>query len=171
MAVPQDARHIAAQDGDFTPQHQNQWAIEIAGLEGDDKDLIVLSVMSATLPVESNEEVMLAYGNEKRYVAGAVEYETIPLVVRDWVDRDTRRALIRWRREVYDPETGNVGLAKNYKKNAELILYSSEGSITRKVRLVGLWPQALNAGDLSMESSDPVQMEMTLRFDRAIWDL
>ena len=171
MAIPQDARHIANQEGDFAPQHQNQWIIEIAGLEGDDKDLIALSVLSATLPNESNEEVVLPYGNEKRYVAGQVEYETIPLVIRDWVDRKTRRALVRWRRQVYDPATGNVGLPSAYKKNADLILYATDGTLDRKVRLVGVWPQAMNAGDLNMESSDPVQIELTLRFDRALWDL
>jgi hypothetical protein len=171
MAIPQDARHLANQEGDWAPQHQNQWAIEIAGLEGDDKELIILSILSGALPNESNDEVELPYGNEKRYVAGQATYETIPLVVRDFVDRETRRALIRWRRLVYNPETGNVGLPSAYKKNAEIVLYATDGSILRKCRLIGVWPQALNGGDLSMESSDPVQMELTLRYDRAVWAL
>lgn len=171
MAIPQDARHIANQEGDFAPQHQNNWMIEIADLEGDDKELIVLSLISGALPPEGNNEIELPYGNETRYVAGKAVYETIPLIVRDYVDRDIRGALMRWRRQVYDPETGNVGLPSAYKKNADMIIQASDGSISRQVRLIGLWPKDMNPGVVDMTSADPIQIEMTLRFDRAVWKL
>ena len=172
MTAPQDARHLANQNGDFTPQHQNQWLLEIAGLPGaDDRDLIFLSLMNFELPKESSVEHELRYGNEVRYVAGQNEYEAIPLIVRDYVDRAVRAAMIAWRRLVYDPATGNVGLPKNYKKTANIVLSASDGSFLRSCRLIGAWPQSLNAGTLSMESADPVQIESNLRYDRIEWDL
>lgn len=171
MPIPLDARHIANQDGDFAPQHQNNWMIEIAGLEGDDRDLIVLSLATGSLPPESNDEVEIAYGNEKRYVAGQATFETVPLTVRDYVDREVRAAIIRWRRQVYDPETGLVGLPSDYKKTADMIIMAPNNTLLRKCSLIGVWPQAMTPGDLDMSSSEQVMIEMTLRYDRAVWDL
>lgn len=169
MAAPQDARHIANQQGDFVPQHQNAWSIEIAGLDGDDKDLIVLSLLSSNLPTESNNIVEIPYGNETRKVAGKATFEDIPLIVHDYVDRETREALIRWRRQVYDTRSGNVGLPSDYKKTAEVILQDTSGGNLRKVRIHGVWPSTMNPGVLDMASDDPIQIEMTLTYDRAEW--
>ncbi len=131
MVAPLDARHIAAQNGAFTPQHASNWVLEISGLEGDGKDLLVLSLSSAKLPKEVNEVIKLPYGNEERKVAGKATFEEIPLVVNDWVDRAVRATCQAWRKLVYDPETGAVGLPANYKKQGELILYASDGSRKR----------------------------------------
>lgn len=171
MAIPQDARHIANQAGDFAPQHQNAFMIEIAGLDGDDKDLIVLSLHNLDMPGESNEIVEIPYGNETRKVAGKAVFEDFPLVVKDWVDRDTRAAVMRWRRQVYDSRTGNVGLPSAYKKRAEIILMASDGTHQRKAVIIGVWPSALNPGSLSNEGADQVLIEMTLTCDRTEWNL
>lgn len=167
MAIPQDSRHIANQAGDFVPQHQNMWLLEIADLPGgDDKDLITLSLHSGAMPNESNEEVIIPYGNENRYVAGKAVYETMPLVIKDWVDRATRLALVNWRRQVYDPSTGNVGLPSEYKKTGELILQASNGTLLRRTRLIGLWPLSMEGGELTMEGAEQMLVTVTLRYDR-----
>lgn len=169
MAIPQDARHIANQQGDFVPQHADNWMIEIGGLEGDDKDLIILSLMTLNLPPEKNNVVVMDYGNEQRKVAGKAIFDDIPLKVRDYVDRQTRAALMRWRRLVYDQATGNVGLPSQYKKVGEIIMQATNGTLTRSVKLHGVWPSALNPGTLDMTSDAPVEIEMTLTYDRAEW--
>ena len=169
MPIPQDARHLANQAGDFAVQHQNNWLIEVAGLDGDDKELIGLSLLSSSLPQEANNIVVLPYGNEERKVAGRATFEDVPLIVRDFVDRDIRGALIRWRRQVYDSRTGLIGLPSTYKKNAELIIQATNNTLFRAVRLIGVWPSAMNPGELNMESDDPVQIEMTLTLDRSEW--
>jgi hypothetical protein len=143
--------------------------IEVAGLEGDDQDLIKLSILSTSLPPESNETVEIPYGNETRKFAGRAVFESIPLVVHDYVDKEVRAAINRWRRLVYDPETGLVGLPSEYKKSGEIILVSSNNSILRKCRIIGMWPQAVSPGDMDMSSSEGVQIEVTLEYDRAIW--
>lgn len=171
MAIPQDGRHIAGQDGDFAPQHSDNWMIEIAGLPGDDKDLIVLSILSSSLPPESSEEIAIPYGNTTRYVAGKGQYESIPLVVNDYVDRAVRAALIAWRRQIFNPDNGNVLLPSVYKKTAEIILQATDGTHQRSCKLHGIWPQALNPGVLDMSSSEGVKIEMTLRYDRPEWIL
>jgi hypothetical protein len=70
---------------------------------------------------------------------------------------------------VYDTTTGNVGLPSNYKKTAEIILQATDGTHVRTVRLIGIWPSALNPGALDMSSDAPVEIEATLTYDRAEW--
>jgi len=171
MALPQSAQHIANAQGDFAPQHQNNWMLEISGLPGDGKDLILLSLVSSALPTETSETIEIPYGNSVRKVAGKTTFESIPLVVNDFVDRDVRAALMAWRAQVYEPNTENVGRPSAYKKEGSLVLQASDGTLSRKCRLQGLWPSSLNGGTLDMSSAEPVQIELTLEYDKAIWDL
>jgi hypothetical protein len=169
LTNPQSASHIAAAGGTFEPQRGNNWSIEIN--LGKDKDPIIMSLMSLPLPAESNEEIEIQYQNEKRYVAGQATIDAVSLVVRDYVDADTRAAIMRWRAKVYDPASGKVGLAKDYKKNADIIMTAPDGSSERVCKLYGVWPQMVNSGNLDMSSAEPVTIEVTLRVDKVKWEL
>jgi len=165
--MPQNADHIAAEAGTFEPQRQNNFTVEIP--LGNDKEYISLSCQAIPLPVESNDEVEIQYQNEKRYVAGQATFDATSFTVRDYVDVDTRGAIMRWRHQVYNPATGAIGLASNYKKTVWIVMEGPDGATTRVCKLTGCWPQAVNGGTLDMSASDQVQIEVTLRFDKPIW--
>lgn len=171
MAVPLDARHIANAAGDFAPQMQNNFMLEIPGLEGDDKDLILLSVQASALPKEATNVVTLPYGNTEAKVAGRTTHEDVPITVRDFVDRETRAALLRWRRTVHDPATGITGLPSAYKKTINLVLVSSDNSVTRVCKFQGAWPSSMDGGTVDHTSDEPVLIEMTLTYDFPDYDL
>ena len=166
MSFPM-ADHLANEKGDFEPQRTSNWEFEIAVTGG---ATIKLSMVSGALPNETNEPIELNYGNEKRYVAGKVSFETFPLVCRDYVDQSTRDDIIEWRRLVYDPATGSVGLASDYKKDATITLYDPEGTAIRRCRLKGCWPSAVNHGALSYEEDGAINIEVTIRYDKPVWD-
>jgi hypothetical protein len=168
LTNPQAADHIAAQAGTFEPQRQNNFSLEIP-LTGSDKDFISMSLQSVPLPNESNDEIEIQFQNEKRYVAGQYTVDATTLIVRDYVDVDVRGAIMRWRKQVYDPQTGNVGLAKDYKRQANIVMTAPDGTTQRVCKLIGCWPQAVTGGNLAMDASDQVQIEVTLRFDKADW--
>lgn len=84
------------------------------------------------------------------------------------VDIGIAAAIIRWRRQVYNPETGSIGLARDYKKNADLTLIAPDQSQVRIWKFVGMWPQAVKYGTYDMTTSDKVNVEVTLRYDKAI---
>lgn len=169
LTNPQSADHIAAEDGSFEPQRQDNFSFEVA-LGDADKDLIIMSLETAALPTESNEEVEVHYQNERRYVAGKFNVESLALSFKDFVDVDVRGALLRWRKQVYDPHTGKVGLAKDYKKTGYIVMTAPDGTSSRVCRLEGCWPQTLNGGQLDMKTADPVMIELTLRYDKPIWE-
>ena len=134
-----------------------------------DDDILRLSVSKFTLPSGSNEEIELAYGNEKVWIAGQATYEASTLELRDTINAGTARQLMDWRYSVYNPNTGAIGLASSYKKTGSIFLLAPDGSSYREWTLVGCWPQAVKAGDLDMTDNNIVLLEATIRFDRAIY--
>lgn len=130
--------------------------------------VIELALDSSSLPTHGVEEIELPYLNERRYVAGRAVFESIPLVVKDMVDIGVASACKAWFYQVHNPTTHKVGLARDYKKTADILLISPEGSLVRTWRLFGCWPTAVNYGELDMNSNDIVRIQMNLRFDRAV---
>jgi hypothetical protein len=164
-----NADHIASGAGSFEPQLSPRFSFEISGLDGNDSETIVLSLDGFTPPVESNEAVEILQGNEKRRVAGQADFQNATLVVKDFVDAGIRDALHRWRRKVYNPETGLMGYARDYKKQASLIWTGPDGQSQRVYTLIGVWPTEMNPGAGDMNSSDNIKIEMTLAVDKAIY--
>ena len=168
LTNPEAADHIAAQGGTFEPQRTNNFTVEIA-LGSADKDLIQLSVNNVALPTEANDIIEIRYQNEVRKVAGQATVSDVNLVINDYVDQDVRGALLRWRKQVYDPATGKVGLARDYKKRGNIVLHGPDGSNTRVCKLKGAWLSSLEGGTLDYGSSDKVQITGVLTVDKVSW--
>lgn len=166
---PQSADHLAAAAGAFEPQRSNNFSFEVA-LSGNDRDLLVLSLEGFTLPGEANEKIEIPYQNEKRKVAGPATVNDAKLTVRDFVDRESRKAIMRWRKQVYDKATGKIGLAKNYKKLGYVILTAPDGSATRVAKAMGAWPMEIGDTALDMKTAEPVVVEVTLCVDKLVWE-
>lgn len=168
------AAHLASTGSDvnsFQPQHQNHFYFEIDlseyGLPSGG-DHIALSVDNFSGINMSNDEQELYFLNERRYIAGQAQFDSATLTCKDFVDVEVARDIASWRNRVYDPETGKVGWAAQYKRDANLVMVAPDGEGDRWWTLVGCWPQAVNWGSFDYNGSDPVRIEMTLRYDLAI---
>jgi len=168
LSNPQAADHIAAEAGSLEPQRQNNFSVEIP-LDNADKDLVLMGLHGFTLPQQSNEVVEAEYQNEKRKVAGQVTVEEGSLMLKDFVDTDTRGAILRWRKQVYNPQTGQIGMASDYKKELDVVLQGPDGENTRVAKLIGCWPSADPSIELTMEGSDKVLMEVPIQIDKIDW--
>lgn len=184
MASYTRADHLASIGTGFEPQRQSNFSVEInfrnlslAGTDLTGIDVISLSLVGGFLPTNSNEPVPISYGNEVVYVAGKSMWEAGQLVLRDWVDRPTARILTQWRTQVYNPRTGSIGLATNYKTRASIILFPPNTPdivvgappFQRVWTLEGCWPQQLNLAQngLDQTTSGLVNIGLVLRFDKA----
>jgi hypothetical protein len=108
-------------------------------------------------------------------VSGAVEFQTSFYVLTDvpgGSDADSIKfnsldAIYRWRNEVIRHQTGQIKLARNYKKEAYIEVYKPDMTMIKAVfRMTGCWPVSI--ADLSMDvSSDtPMSLDVTFRADR-----
>jgi hypothetical protein len=149
-------------------QRTYNWSLEIALDDAGDQVLITQGLESFSGPDLDVGEIEIPYGNEIRYVAAKARYSEATLVVRDFVDIGVANALIKWSRMVYNPESGSMGLARSYKKMADLVMVAPDQSVARAWKLIGIWPRRMRHGDFSMESQDKVRIECVLRYDRAV---
>lgn len=162
------ASHLVSQMGAFEEQRANNALLRIFDLPGGptSQATVTLSLQSFPLPkvnVEANET---HYLNERRKFAGAVTFDDIELVCKDFVDVMTAHILKTWHEKVYNPATGAIGLARDYKKMAQVELFAPNGTMSRFYSLTGVWPKTFNPGDIDMTSSAPLRITMTLAVDK-----
>lgn len=171
MAINVLADHIAREYpiGGFEPQRQHNWTLELHGLPGNESDLVSLSLHQGFLPVCTNEDVEIPFGNERVWVAGRANWEMGQVIVKDFVDRPVAAALYRWRKLVYNPTNGSIGFAVRYKRRASIVLFGPDGTGQREWELTGCWPTAINFAQngLDMASSQQVFIDLRLRYDKA----
>jgi len=160
-----NANHIAATaGGGFEPQRKNNFMV-ILTPPGGDGEVIELSLMSFPLHKETTGVIKIPYLNEERKVAGKTEYAAKELKVRDYVNESIAKTLLDWRRKVFDPANGKVGLASSYKVDAKVVLFAPDGTLTRTWDLHGVWPSAFDMGGGDMSTADPVEITCTLEVD------
>jgi len=162
--VTVSADHIlaATSAGAYEPQRQNNFSVEIDIL-GEE---VSLALQAMNFPNITTDVLEVHYMNEKRSWAGKTSYDAFTMDVFDAIDRAVATKINDWHKLVYDPKTGCIGLAKEYKKEGTLILVDGCGAQTREWKLVGLWPSAVNFGAGTMETADKVTISMTLTVDK-----
>ena len=172
------AEHVASQLGKYEPQRKNNWCIEFTLGDGNAEEILSLSLKGSPFPKQSNAKKQIKYFNETRHYAGAVDaFEALSVKFHDYVDRAVFASLYAWRKQVWNPDSGAIGLASTYKKYGRLYLYppnvtrsvAASGSSARTWKLFGCWPVSVTADDLDMESDgENVEITCEVSIDRAL---
>lgn len=188
------ADHIAKMGGGggFEPQRTNNWTLEIepgglgqvgptpdaaaaAGVLGGLKAVIKHSLRSFTFPQEENSVIAIPFMNTTRKVAGSVTYRAFEMVVIDYVNEDTLKMLMDWRRRVFRPfegsgglTDGGVGLAKDYKVTGKLILLGPNGLMKRNWELKGMWPSSIDTGRGEYGPGEDNRITVSYQVDRVV---
>lgn len=144
------------------PLRVNQWELSIPFI-GDD---IHLWCNGAALPEQSVDKMTIRHFNQLANVAGQTQTEDGSVTVRDIVTPDVYDRFYRWWLLVYNPESGAIGFASEYKKRGFATRFDSKGNPVRTYELINLWPTKVPAGDFNYDSSDGVMLEVPLVCDR-----
>ena len=164
------ASHLAS--AGYEVQRTNNFEIQLDVSDDTGKQrTIVLSVVSGFLPNESNEVIQLNYGNTQITVAGAARPNNSgSVVIRDLLEpgSDVEKIIDEWRAKVYDKETDKIGFAAAYKKDATITQYAPDGSYLRVWNLEGVWPSAVDYGQISYDSPGVKTINVTLQYDKAM---
>jgi hypothetical protein len=157
-----DARHLSSRK-DYQLQMTNWFEIQIDGIS----ESITMLQNSMTLPDRSTPVVDIPFGNSHAKVAGQAEYADGTLEVNDAILVDTEKEIEAWQNQVYDPNTGKMGWVNQYKRDMILSQRGPDGTYIRQWKYEGVWPSAVNYGEMSNDSSDRKRISMTLSYDRA----
>jgi hypothetical protein len=79
----------------------------------------------------------------------------------------TYKTLRDWYKKIYDPETGEMGLKKDYTGTLIIVQYNRKGDIYRKLTLRHVFPTGGIAlsDSLDYSSAEPVTLEVVFRCD------
>lgn len=152
----------------FEPHRQYNFKLFIEDLPLSNGEELQLHIDTGMNPNPSFDEIELGYGNDYIYVTGKARVEPLSFTFKDMIAPSTAAILWAWYQEHYDPETGVMYYASNYKKSATLFKADPLGNPLKHWKIQGLWIQSANFGNLDFNASDIVRIEVNFRFDRAI---
>lgn len=141
----------------------NTWEVTI-----NDFDDIVLFASTVALPTLTVAQIEVAHFNEKLKIAGLVDTPNITIEVMDTINPDIASQLYDWYSSIYDPQTGAIGFASEYKKQGAIIQYDTKGNKIRHYILQGMWPTTCTMGSLDYTSADPIKLSIDFSVDKAI---
>ena len=145
----------------FEPKQQNRFIFYIDGIPA-------YLIKTAARPKVVTEEVELQHINVSRYVKGKAKWETISLTLYDPVVPSAAQSVMEWVRLHHESVTGRDGYSDFYKKE---IVFNTLGPVGDKVEewtLKGAFISAATFGDMDWATEDPVQIELTIKYDYAI---
>ena len=122
---------------------------------------------TVTLPNPTIAPVDIHHQNEKLKIAGEVDWAPITIEVRDSIEPDVIKSAWDWFRRAYDPSTGAIGFASDYKEQGTIQQYTSKGALHREWDVVGAWITGLSPGTHDHTSKDPVVASIEFSIDRA----
>ena len=145
----------------FEPKLKNRFIMQIDGINA-------YLIKSMNRPSIESDEVVLEHMNVTRYVKGKSRWQPLEIMLYDPVVPSAAQQVIEWIRLHHESVTGRDGYSDFYKKNITFNLLDPVGPVVEELELKGAYIQSANFRDMDFDSSDPVEISLTLRYDYAI---
>ena len=145
----------------FEPKLQNRFILQIDGVPA-------FTIKAANRPEIQFEEVELHHMNVVRYVKGKGQWQETTMTLYDPIVPSAAQSIMEWVRLSHESVTGRDGYSDFYKKDVSVQVLGPVGDIVEEWSLKGAWVKGANFGALDQTTNDPVEIEVTLRYDYAI---
>jgi hypothetical protein len=151
--------------GDICMMRKFRWLFFIEGVSDDGTS--ALPPDKGARPSLSFKEMEVQHMNETIYFAGKPDWKPVTLTLFDL--KMNKNPIFEWLKNQYEPcgDKGNWYVPKNWKKRGRLEMYDGCGNVLERWIFMNVWPNNIEWGDLDMQNSDYVTVELTLRYDRA----
>ncbi len=145
----------------FEPKLQNRFIMEIDGIPS-------FMIRSANRPKIESEVVELDHINLKRKIKGKSNWTDITITMYDPIVPSGAQSVMEWIRTSHESITGRDGYADFYKKNIDFYALGPVGDKVEQWKLVGAFISNAEFGDFNWNTSDPVEITLTITYDYAI---
>lgn len=145
----------------FEPKVQNRFILYVDGVPA-------YLIKNATAPGFEAGEIILDHMNVYRKVKGKVRWNDMTLGLYDPVTPSGAQAIMEWARLAHESVTGRDGYSDFYKKD---ITFNTLGPVGDKVEewtIKGAFISSATFGDMDYSGEDPLEIELTLKYDYAI---
>jgi hypothetical protein len=141
------------------------WAITIGGLD------VTLLAKSCNVPVISHGKVTMHHMNEEVKGMGAPTCGDLTVEIYDVIAPSVFNDLETWASQGYDPRTGQMGYASDYKRQIIIDQLDQKGNSVRTWNCYGCFPLNHPSPDgLDYASQEPSMLRMQFSCDRAYPD-
>jgi len=145
----------------FEPKLKNRFIMQIDGINA-------YLIKTANRPQVTFDEVELNHMNVKRYVKGKAAWQTLQVTLYDPIVPSAAQQVMEWVRLSHESVTGRDGYSDFYKKDVTFNVLGPVGDVVEEWVLKGTWIQDATFGDFDFATSDPAEIQLTLRYDYAI---
>ena len=145
----------------YEPKMANRFIMYIEGIPS-------YLVKAASRPSIDQGEVILDHINVERKLKGKSRWQDVTVTLYDPVVPSGAQAVMEWVRLHHESVTVRDGYSDFYKKD---ITFNTLGPVGDKVEewtLKGAFISSATFGDMDWSTEDPVQIELTLKYDYAI---
>ncbi|WP_300924719.1 hypothetical protein [uncultured Clostridium sp.] len=136
------AYHLADNPDMYEIQRDNTFQFIVTGIDNlvradsgevipNAQEVLNFSVTSASIPMFSQEPIVIRRGNSVVKAAGVPSFTDGQIVVNDYIGADSKSVLMAWQNLSYNVRTEKIGRMKDYKKLCYLVEYSSDFKIVR----------------------------------------
>lgn len=160
--------------GILHPKQRNRWRVTFANLGGGaDSQPLSMQAITASRPSLKFDEVQLDRYNSRAYIAGKHTWEAMKLTVQDDVT-SSASAIIQAQQQKQQWLIGAegqwlaaAGEGSLYKFVTYLSQLDGNDQVIETWTMEGCWIMEANWGENDYKDGDPVQIDLTLRFDHA----
>ena len=145
----------------FEPKLKNRFIMNIDGIPA-------YTIKTATRPQVTFDEVEMHHMNVRRYLKGKAAWQPLTITLYDPIVPSAAQASMEWIRLSHESVTGRDGYSDFYKKDVNFQVLGPVGDIVEEWELKGCFVQSADFGEVAFDSSDPIEITATLRYDYAI---
>ena len=145
----------------FEPKVQNRFILYVDGVPA-------YLIKNATAPGFEAGEIILDHMNVYRKVKGKVRWNDMTLGLYDPVTPSGAQAIMEWARLAHESVTGRDGYSDFYKKNLTFNTLGPVGDKVEEWEIKGAFISAATFGDMDWATEDPINIELTIKYDYAV---
>lgn len=136
---------------------------------GEFSELLTLSTDEVGSVQESQDSIIVHYGNGLIKFPSKVTFNDIDWTLNCYCEPNVLEALRSWRRQIFDPDTEQMGLPSQYMRQAYFIKYDGQGNPRDIIRCPGTWINGLDNGGGNQTGGDVVKVRVQFVISKAIY--
>ena len=145
----------------FEPKQANRFILYMDGMPS----YIIKGVSAVTL---NQGVVTLNHINVERKLKGKSRWQDVTVTLYDPVVPSGAQAVMEWVRLHHESVTGRDGYSDFYKKDLTFNTLGPVGDKVEEWTLKGAFISSATFGDMDWATEDPIQIELTLKYDYAV---
>lgn len=157
----------------YVPLTTNNFEVRIYGMDGSSPtefaDLLTLSTDSVGAISENQGIITVHYGNGLIKFPSKVDFNDVTWTLNCFCEPNVLGALRDWRKQIYNPDTEEMGLPSEYMRNCYFIKYDGRGNPRDIIRCPGTWISGLNSGDMNQQGGDVVKAQVSFVISKAYY--